>query len=104
MADTGPPAVEGRPLLAFGQPATGGIPPRDAPPRIPRVRTPGPGRQGARLAPQFQALQDALAGQRAQLAESTDASDPELVVVFDLAGTVDGFLRACQGIDGLDPV
>lgn len=102
MADTGPPAVEGRPLLAFGQPATGGIPPRDAPPRIPRVRTPGPGRQGARLAPQFQALQDALAGQRAQLAESTDASDPELVVVFDLAGTVDGFLRACQGIDGLE--
>lgn len=102
MADAGAPAVEGRPLLALGPPATGSIPPRDAPRPIPRVRTPGPGRQGARLAPQFQVLQDALAGERAQLAESTDASDPELVVVFDLAGTVDGFLRACQGVEGLE--
>lgn len=103
MADTGAPAVEGRPLLAFGPPVAGSIPRRDGPPPSPpRVKTPGPRRQGERLAPQFAVLQDALAGQRAQLTASTRASDPELVVVFDLAGTVDGFLRACQGIDGLE--
>jgi hypothetical protein len=47
-------------------------------------------------------LQDALTGQRAQLVDATTASDPELVVVFDLAGTVDQFMRACAQIDGLE--
>ncbi|MGH9114158.1 MAG: S8 family peptidase [Acidimicrobiales bacterium] len=66
------------------------------------MQRPGPGRQGARLTPQFGALRDALEGERAQLAESTSAADPELVAVFDLAGTVDGFLRAAAGVDGLE--
>jgi len=43
-------------------------------------------------------LHEALAGQRAQLADTTTASDPELVVVFDLAGTVDQFMRACAKV------
>lgn len=36
------------------------------------------------------------------MADTTAATDPELVAVFDLAGTVNGFLRACEGIDGLE--
>ncbi len=52
--------------------------------------------------PQFQALQDALSGESAQLAETTTAPDPELVAVFDLAGPVDRFMRACAGIEGLE--
>lgn len=66
------------------------------------MRSPGGGRQGERLAPQFQTLQQALVAEHTQLAETTEAPDPELVAVFDLAGTVDGFMRACQGIEGLD--
>lgn len=102
MADTGSPVGDARPLLAFGPPETGTIPPRDGPQPFRRVRTPGGGRQGERLAPQFRALQQALIAENAQLAETTAAPDPELVAVFDLAGTVDRFMRACQGIDGLE--
>jgi hypothetical protein len=43
-----------------------------------------------------------LVAENAQLAETSEAPDPELVAVFDLAGTVDRFLRACEGIDGLE--
>jgi hypothetical protein len=66
------------------------------------VRRPGAGRQGTRLAPQFQALRDALEGDRAQLVESTTSPDPELVAVFDLAGSVETFLRAAALVDGLE--
>lgn len=54
------------------------------------------------MTPQFQALQQALLAERAQLAETTQAPDPELVAVFDLAGSVDNFLRACQSVKGLE--
>lgn len=102
MADTSAPLSERRPLLAFGEPRTQNIPPRDSRAPFRRVRTPGPGRQGTRLAPQFQTLVDALSEERAQLAEATAAPDPELVAVFDLAGTVDQFMRACAEIEGLE--
>src|SRR6266540_3485562 len=102
MADTSQPVGDVRPLLAFGTPLTGTIPPRETRPPFRPVRTPGPGRQGVRLTPQFQVLRDALAGERAQLAETTGAPDPELVAVFDLAGPVDAFVRACARIDGLE--
>lgn len=55
-----------------------------------------------RLTPQFASLRDALESKRAQLAEDTSAADPELVAVFDLAGSVDNFLRAAAGIEGLE--
>ena len=55
-----------------------------------------------RLTPQFSSLRDALESRRAQLAEDTSAADPELVAVFDLAGSVDYFLRAAAGIEGLE--
>jgi Subtilase family len=47
-------------------------------------------------------LQDALRGERAQLAETTGSPDPELVAVFDLAGSVETFMRACARVDGLE--
>lgn len=102
MADTGSPVVDARPLLAFGPPEITSIPRREGPQPFRRVRTPGGRRQGERLTPQFQALRQALVAEGAQLAETTEAPDPELVAVFDLAGTVDRFLRACEGIDGLE--
>ena len=52
--------------------------------------------------PQFGTLREAIEDQRLELAEPAPSSDPELVVVFDLAGTVDSFLRAVRDIDGLE--
>ncbi|MCZ7537857.1 MAG: hypothetical protein M5T61_19310 [Acidimicrobiia bacterium] len=102
MANAGPPVGELRPLLAFPAPVTGKIPPSDQPNRFRPVKRPGPGRQGTRITPQFTALREALEGGRAQLAEATTAPDPELVAVFDLAGPVDGFLRAAGQVEGLE--
>lgn len=67
MADASAPVVEARPLLAFGPPTAGAIPPRDGRPPFRPVKKPSPSQQAARLAPQFQVLQEALAGRRAQL-------------------------------------
>lgn len=102
MADASAPVGDARPLLAFPLPTTGRIPPADGPNRYRPVSRPSPGRQGTRLTPQFRALRDALEAERAQLAQSTAAADPELVAVFDLAGGVDNFLRAAAGIEGLE--
>ncbi|MGI8791614.1 MAG: S8 family peptidase [Acidimicrobiales bacterium] len=102
MADPGPPVGDLRPLLAFPAPATVKIPPSDQPSRFRPVKRPSATHQGTRLTPQFNELRKTLEGGRAQLAESTTASDPELVAVFDLAGAVDGFLRAATGVEGLE--
>jgi len=52
--------------------------------------------------PQFAALGEALTAHRARTVATTDEQDPELVVVFDLAGTVTEFHRAVAGIGGLE--
>ena len=106
MADQGPqldPTV-GRPLLAFGPPTVGAIPtnPDYRPAMPPRPRRPGRTRQGQRLTPQFRALQEALAADTTELSESTNSPDPEFVVVFEVAGTIDRFMRAAQGIEGIN--
>lgn len=93
--------TEPRPLLAFAPAVTGPIP-TGMPRFIPGPRTPTAARQGRRLAPQFAALQEALAAGRTQTADVTAEPDPELVVVFDVAGTVDRFIRAVAGIKGLE--
>jgi len=54
------------------------------------------------LAPRFQELQNALARGRALATSATTEPDPELVVVFEVAGSVDNFLRATRGVPGLE--
>lgn len=97
------PAVGGgsRSLLGFGPATVGAIPPNPdrKPPR--RPRTPEGHRQGQRLAPQFQSLQGALASELTGLGDSTTAPDPELIAVLELVGTVAGFVRATEGVEGL---
>jgi hypothetical protein len=90
-----------RPLLGFEGATTGAIPagPSGFPPP---PRRPNAGRQGERLTPQFAALREAIEARRLELAETSAASDPELVVVFDLVATVDKFLRAVRDIEGLE--
>src|SRR5689334_3317879 len=68
----------------------------------PAPRTPSPGAQGARLSPQFQGLQEALDGERAQLLDAGLDVDPELIAVFDIIGTVEEFYRAVARIEGLE--
>lgn len=93
--------TDARPLLAFGPPTSRAIPPAGPRP-IPRPRGPGAKRQGERLTPQFAALRDALVAGRVSTTTSTDEQDPELVVVFDLAGTEAEFYRAVEKVEGLE--
>ncbi len=70
---------------------------------MPKLSKPGAARQGSRLAPQFTALVDAFDNARAQLSDGpVDEVDPELVVVFDLAGSVANFHNAIKNVDGLE--
>jgi len=69
----------------------------------PRLATPSASRQGERLTPQFQALVEAFDAERAVLTDGqVDEVDPELVLVFDLAGSVQDFRNAIQHVDGLE--
>jgi hypothetical protein len=95
--------TEPRPLLAFGPPAVTSIPPApENRPRPPQSTRPSAGRQAQRLGPQFAALRDAMQAGRAELTDDTPEPDSELVVVFDLAGTVGDFYRAADGVPGLE--
>ncbi|NUP74405.1 MAG: S8 family peptidase [Sinomonas sp.] len=93
---------EGRPLLALGAPEVGDRL-RQPPAVPPKVQGPGAGRQGERLTPGFRDLIEAFDGRHAQLSEDTaDEVDPELVLVFDLAGSVKDFRNAINNVDGLE--
>jgi hypothetical protein len=93
---------EQRPLLALGTPEVGERfrqPQRD----MPRLSKPSPARQGERLSPKFQVLVDAFDSQRLELSDGqVDEVDPELVLVFDLAGSVQDFRNAVQYVEGLE--
>jgi Subtilase family len=102
MADPSSSVTEPRPLLAFPPPLTGSIPTVTSPSPFRPVQGPSAGRQGVRLTPQFQTLRAALEAERAQLTEQTGSPEPELVAVFDLAGTVEAFMRAAAKVDGLE--
>jgi subtilase family protein len=102
MADASPPLIESRPLLAFPPPVVGPIPPSDTRPPYRPVHRPTAGRQATRLTPQFETLREAIEHERAELSEATSAMDPELVAVFDLAGSVETFIRAASLVEGLE--
>lgn len=93
---------EPRPLLALGSPEVGSRftqPGRD----LPVLRKPGARRQGERLTPQFRELASAFDSKRVVLSSgAVEEMDPELVVVFDLAGTVENFRSAVNRIEGLE--
>lgn len=70
---------------------------------MPRLSTPGAGRQGERLTPQFRELTAAFEAERVRLSsDAPEEVDPALVIVFDLAGSVKHFRNAIDRIDGLD--
>ncbi|MGQ0467691.1 MAG: S8 family peptidase [Sporichthyaceae bacterium] len=93
---------EPRPLLALSAPASSNRAAQSS--AFPgRPSTPSAARQGERLSPRFQALADAFDAKRARLSAGVaDEIDPELVVVFDLAGTVEAFHNAIKHVEGLE--
>lgn len=91
-----------RPLLALGTPEVGKRF-RQKPTVAPQVSRPGAARQGERLSPQFRALVEAFDNERARLSDGhVDEVDPELVLVFDLAGSVKDFCNAIDRVEGLE--
>lgn len=91
-----------RPLLAFNPPRVDDRPrPRSHP--IPKPAGPGGKRQGERLGPKFAELVDAFDAQRVASGVGTPTeTDPSLVVVLDLAGSVRDFHNAVTKVDGLE--
>lgn len=92
------------PLLAFNPPQ---VPedgrPKQKPPRPPRPAGPGGKRQGERLGPKFAELVDAFSAQRVASGVGTPTeTDPSLVVVLDLAGSVRDFHHAVKRVEGLE--
>lgn len=102
MATPDPPiaAATPRPLLVF-QPAevrdwTGSRSGRE------RLHTPPPATQSGRHGPRLRELVAALASERAALQASVPTAEPEHVIVFEVAGSVERFVKAVSKVDGME--
>ena len=95
---------DARPLLAFNSPSVGErVKPKGH--RFPKVVGPGGRRQEERLSPRFKELSDAFEAKRAELGEGMPVeTDPSLVIVLDLAGSVEEFYKAVNKVEGLESV
>lgn len=71
-------------------------------PPWPRLHVPTHDRQRERLTPKFNALQNNFERQRLQLQRDDPGEDPELVLVFETVGPVEGFLGAVRRTAGLE--
>ena len=66
------------------------------------VRIPDIARQRARIAPQFAVLQQAFEAQRLKLQQTAPMENPELILVLEVAGTVEDFAKAVAKVPGLE--
>lgn len=89
-----------RPLLLFPSPTTADR--ENMPPGFGRFQKPSRERQGERLAPKFEQLQNVFEGRRAELLQSTQGTEPEEVLVIETVGSVSDFVKAVNRIDGLE--
>lgn len=93
-------ANENYPLLFFSVPTEAG---RDSlPGRSGSVHFPGIGRQRARIAPQLAVLQQTFEAKRLRLQQAAPMENPELILVLEVAGTVQNFANAVSKVPGLD--
>ena len=91
---------ESRPLLTFGPAIVGE---RKRKKGFSNLVKPNPSRQASRIEPQFRKLITAFEAQRAKMGVGIpDEVDPNLVIVFDLAGSVNDFCNAINKIEGLE--
>lgn len=92
---------DARPLLAFDSPFVGERVKSGG--RPPKVVGPGGRRQGERLSPRFKELTEAFEAKRAVLGKGTPIeADPSLVIVLDLAGSVEELYKAVNKVEGLE--
>lgn len=69
----------------------------------PRLQGPGRGRQASRLDPNFERLTRAFDAQRVSAQEDDAAAqEPDLVLVLEIAGELNEFVRALRRIPGLE--
>lgn len=66
------------------------------------VRVPNIDRQRARITPQLTVLQQAFDAKRLRLQQAAPMENPELILVLEVAGTVENFANAVKKIPGLD--
>lgn len=91
-----------QPFLAFDTPDIRKRPSK-TPRKMPPLISPPVTVQVDRLSPQFTALAAAFENERVEVSLGAAGEvDPELVVVFDLAGTIEKFQNAVKHIDGFE--
>jgi hypothetical protein len=90
------------PLLLMAEPVAAGREPLGQARPGRGVRRPDAATQGQRLGGKWQALADAMEQQRARLAPTLDGVDPELVLVLEIATSIDDFARAVRRIPGFE--
>lgn len=66
------------------------------------MRGPGARRQAERLEPNFDRLTRAFNAQRVGAQDDPDAHEPDLVLVLEIAGELDDFVRALRQVSGLE--
>lgn len=66
------------------------------------VHVPAIERQRARIAPQLAVLQDAFEAKRVRLQQVAPIENPELILVLEVAGTIDDFAKAVSKVPGLE--
>ena len=89
-------------FLLFKHLTLGKIPTDPDRPRMRQPHRPERSARGKRVAPQLQALRDALASEKTRLSDTTDEAEPDHVVVFETIGALANFVRAAQEIQGFD--
>ena len=89
-----------RPLLVFPRPTSDKREKGHGPP--PSLHLPPPGKQKARLGPQFKQLEKSFTAKAAQVQPSLAGAPPEHVIVFETVGSVEDFIRNVQKIDGME--
>lgn len=90
------------PLLMMAEPVAAGREPLGQARPGRGVRRPDAATQGQRLGGKWQALADAIERQRARLASTMGGVDPELVLVLEIATSIDDFARAVRRIPGFE--
>lgn len=88
------------PLLLFPTPSRTDRETRNS--YIPQIQYPSATRQGQRLGPKFNTLQNAFDNQRLQLHGAIPQDNPELVLVLETIGPISSFVGAVKRISGLE--
>lgn len=89
-----------RPLLVFPEPDEA---PRSKGRSFPgRVHRPTHGRQGQRLSPRLDQLQQTFEARRLEIQQTTAGIDPEQLLVLETIGSIDAFANAVRRIEGLE--